>query len=90
MERGLEFEKIDFWCKRIVNDVKLNAQADFADRLAIEAAPNAQGKVEINFNLAPELVDRCAQCGGEHAQENFLLTIIQFNNRDAANENPRT
>lgn len=56
LERGLKFETIDFWCKRIVNDVKLKTPADLAERLVMEAVPNAEGNIEIKFNSPSELV----------------------------------
>jgi len=56
MEQGLKFEAIDFWCKRIVNDIKLNTSLETAERLVMEAVPNADGNVEIKFSSPPELI----------------------------------
>jgi hypothetical protein len=78
MERGLKFETIDFWCKRIANDVKLKAPADLAERLLIEAVPNAEGNLEIKFSSPLELVSLIVEIVKMYLTEMPITTRALF------------
>lgn len=56
LEQGIKIDTIEFWCKRVVNDVKLSSATEVSERLVMDAVPKADGNIEIKFSSPPELI----------------------------------
>jgi hypothetical protein len=78
MEQGLKIETIDFWCKRIVNNVKLTSSTETSERLVMDAVPNADGNIEIKFSSPSELVGMVVETTGRYLAEMPLTTRAFF------------
>lgn len=61
MQDGLNPEQIDFWCKRIANDVKLKAPEDQAKDFVMEASVGEQQNPNIKLSYLPSLKDLLLQ-----------------------------
>lgn len=60
MQDGLKPEQIDFWCKRISNDVRLKAPDQSKD-LVMEVVTDEQGNPSIKLSYLPKLKDLLIQ-----------------------------
>ena len=78
MKQGLKIDTIEFWCKRIVNDVKLNSETESSERLVMEAVPKADGNMEIKFSSPKELIRLVVDKTRQYMPEMPLTTRAFF------------
>jgi len=78
MEQGLKLETIDFWCKRILNDVKLKFSTETVERLVMEAIPSPNGNFEIKFSSPPEFVSSVEESVRKYLPEMPITTKAIF------------
>jgi hypothetical protein len=78
MEQGLKIDTIECWCKRIVNDVKLNSATESGERLVMEAVPKADGNMEIKFSSPKELIRLVVDKTKQYMPEMPLTTRVFF------------
>lgn len=57
IRKSLYLEDLDFWCKRISNDVKLRAQNDLGERFKLEVALNEKQNPKFDLSFPPELTE---------------------------------
>jgi len=56
MQDGLKAETIAFWCKRVLNDVKMRAASEKAEEIVMDTIPTADGNFQIRFSSPPQFV----------------------------------
>jgi hypothetical protein len=57
MKRSLGIDDLDFWCKRISNDIKLKAQNDAGEKLNLEISLDEKENPNIHLSFMPELTE---------------------------------
>jgi len=78
MQRGLTFPYLDFWCKRISNDVRLNTSEELSERFVLEVLPNKDQNPQFHFNSPIELISLTVQIIKKYLNEMPITTRALF------------
>ena len=78
LEQGLTVETIDFWCRRILNDVRLKTDDELANSLVLESRKTSNGEVEILFSSPQELINSIIETSKLYLPEMVITTRVFF------------
>ena len=78
LQKSLSLEDLDFWCKRISNDVKLKAQNDLGERFKLEVALNERQNPKFELSFPPELTELVIDVIRSYLSEMPIITRRLF------------
>lgn len=80
LQQGLTLPYLDFWCKRISNEVRLNESDVLGNAFVLEVDLNESQIPEFKFSSPPELIDKTIEIIRNYLNEMPLTTRALFEN----------
>lgn len=80
MQKGLTLPYLDFWCKRISNEVRLKSPNELDDSFLLEVTTDESQNPQFNFRSPPEIIDLTVITIRDHLNEMPITTRALFDN----------
>ena len=80
MQKGLTLPYLDFWCKRISNEVRLKSAIELDDGFLLEATIDENQNPQFNFRSPPETIDLVITTIRDYLNEMPITTRALFDN----------
>ena len=78
IKQGLTLPYLDFWCKRISNEVRLTTSDELGNAFILEVELNETQNPEFKFSSPPELIDTTVGIIRNHLNEMPITTRAVF------------
>lgn len=78
MQQGLTLPILDLWCKRISNEVRLNASDELADKFLLEVTLDETQNPRFEFRSPQELIETTVNIVGNYLNAMPITTRALF------------
>jgi len=80
IQQGLTLPYLDFWCKRISNEVRLNASDELGNAFVLEVELDESQNPKFEFSSPPELIDKTIDIIRNYLNDMPITTRAIFEN----------
>ncbi len=78
IKKSLTFDDLDFWCKRITNEIKLIAQNESGEKFQLSVSIGDGDNPNINLSYMPDIADLVIETIAKYLIEMPILTQAIF------------